>query len=723
MVKFKTKKTSFGLFLTVKDDKKILIILVFSPAIGPFGETWQVEYNPPNLDCWATGKPSQAILSSSHHQDDVTSKPLSTMYHRILQKEGVEFSHLPLYWEWAEDIIRHCKLTLSNVDLLDVVYTSLIFYECNPPMMQRFCESWCPLTNTLRKEADETSIRLWDIRTLSGLPITGMLYEEVVPVSDEMEDSKNSRHFLPFSCKYMFAALQRIRSKSGKSYATFEEWCRFWFRGLEQYSTTNTPKAVKNFFEFGDPTSWSDVHEAFVVLDIPEKHRKQTYLTTFLSCLNDLSNSSTPCQRREHFLAHYVYASVAQYFRSHCITIHNFAGATMIAIHGPNVVRTLTGADAKASNRSGKELNWVANSMNGTTDMKASSFFISFRGMNIHSRVTPAFASWWLGTGPSRKRKADNTTREAARKAPATSNDKVKNKAKPSRQSTSRSPRASSHGSSEDKSANFYFKTILVTLLANFDIAVELNACNNSFGAIASDFVALYAVFTIIARNSEAVHDASPIPTVAPSFKAQDMISEADRFAVGFLVKQMKTKLLHTPFSNTAALDPELKEIFGYITSKNIDVMSLREHAEAYVSHVRSFHALESSENVKPTLSSLEERLTDVELRLSDVVNLKRKEEEQIKLQQAEILKIEQRCDELQKELKLLEQKFELSSALATFEESLDKHDAVVTELTVSHSSIKKEIAATREATTKRKKAEENFQSIRIALESLHLEP
>ncbi|KAL2899796.1 Myosin-9, partial [Bienertia sinuspersici] len=636
MVKFESKKTSDGLFLTVKDDndgEKTLIIAVFTPAIGPFGGAWQVEHNPPNLDCWSSGKPSQAILSSSHHHDDVTSKPLSTLYHRILQKEvawpsrihyRVEFSHIPLYWEWAEDNIRRCKLTLSNLDLLDAV----------------------------------------------GLLITGMLYDEVVPVADELEDSKDGRHFLPFNCKYMFAALQRIRSQSGKSYATFEE-CP--------------------------------------ILLWPSYDHPQL------------------CWRGDD------------------------------CFHGPNAIRTLTGADAKASIRSGKELNWVSNLMNGTTDMKAvdkgltkkeTDFFLSIRscyltlrhdnryvvelysphlfirqfgfcqdvpvgtkssflipscGMNIHSRVTPAFASWWkstyalftkspsppasLGTGPSCKRKADNTTREAASKAPATSSDKVKNKAKPSRQSTSRSPRASSHGSSEDKSANV-FQDIFSDTAGDDEIRVAL-------------------------------HDDSPIPTMAPSFKAQDMIFEADRYVVGFLVKQIKTKLLHTPLSNIPALDPELKELFSYITTKNIDVTSLHEHVEAYVSHVHSFHALESSENVQPSLSRLEERLTDVELHLSDVVNLKRKEEEQIKSQQVEILKIEQRCDELQKKLKLLEQKkSKLSFALATFEDSLDKHDAAIKELTVSHSSIKKEIAATREATTKRKKAEENFQSARTALES-----
>ncbi|KAL2892779.1 FK506-binding protein 15 [Bienertia sinuspersici] len=102
------------------------------------------------------------------------------------------------------------------------------------------------------------------------------------------------------------------------------------------------------------------------------------------------------------------------------------------------------------------------------------------------------------------------------------------------------------------------FKTFLVTLLANFDIAAELNACNNSFGAIDEDLL------------------------VATSDPAQDTISEGDRYAIGFLVKKMKTKLLYTPLSNIPALDPELKELFGYITSKKIDVSSLREHVEAY---------------------------------------------------------------------------------------------------------------------------------------------
>ncbi|KAL2898052.1 Ribosome-recycling factor [Bienertia sinuspersici] len=540
------------------DGERTLIISVFTPAIGSFAEAWQVEHNPPNLDCWVSGKPSQAILSSLNHQDDVTSEPLSTLYHRILQKDvawpsrihyGVEFSHIPLYWEWAEDIIHRCKLTL----------------KC------RSSQCYVYLTISLLMQPSHDA-------TLFGLSITGMLYDEVVPVDDELEDSKDVRRFLPFSCKYMFAALQRIQSKSGKSYATFEEWCRFWFRGLERYSIANTPKAVNNFSEFGDSTSWSDISEAFVILDILEKHRKQTYLAAFLSC--------------------WLCVFVLHVKNLGCIRPSSvFKLASLLA----NEQRVSLVILVLASIYRG--LNDLSNSSNPANNKNT-------------FRLTIPSASF--GTGLSRKRKADNTTHEESSKAPATSSDKFKNKAKPSQQSSSHDPRTSSHGSSKT-SRRMCFKKFLVTLLANFDITAELKACNNSFGAIVEDLlatsdpIALYAVSTIIARNSKAVHDAPPIPIVDSSFKAEDMISEANHYAVGFLVKQMKTKLLHTSQCGT---------------------------------------------------------------RLSDVVNLKGKKEEQIKLQQAETLKIQQRSNELKKELKLLEQKeSELFSTPAIYKDSLAKHD------------------------------------------------
>ncbi|KAL2900191.1 3-phosphoshikimate 1-carboxyvinyltransferase [Bienertia sinuspersici] len=166
-------------------------------------------------------------------------------------------------------------------------------------------------------------------------------------------------------------------------------------------------------------------------------------------------------------------------------------------------------------------------------------------------------------------------------------------------------------------------------------------------------------------------------------------ISEADCCVTRFLTQEMRTKLLQTPLANIHELDSELKELFA--------CRSIGELVE----HAQTFHASGPSERVESSLLSLEEQFLSLESRLDDAVLLKRKEEERIELQHAEITKIQQRCDEL-KEFKLLEHKeSELSSSLATSKDSLDKHDATVTELIVSYSSIKKEIIAAKEVMTK----------------------
>ncbi|KAL2926380.1 Huntingtin-interacting protein 1-related protein [Bienertia sinuspersici] len=909
MVKFDTTQSSRGDFLVVTNDNNgshKLTIPTFLPITGAFADKWKIDHYPPHLKKWVSGKSPKAILNSSHHHEKDTTKPLSLLYDRISRREvtwsskpqfGVTFLHIPLYWEWTEDIIRRCKTTLMKTDLIDAVYASMFLYKCNSPLMQCFCEFWCPTMNTVLTGDGEASISLWDLRILGGLPIYGAFYDEVVPTALELEGSQDGEQFLPASCKYMFTALQSIMSTSRRSHFMFEERCRFWFRAPKRYSATILPKAVENFSDFGIPKSWSNKHEALTLLNVPEEHRQQTYLAAFLSCwlcafvlplknlgcirpsvfkpasqlasgqrislaipvlasiyrgLNEISRSLTPGRSCSNFSAHYVHSWTAQYFRSHCMSVHDFAGAQMIAFHGASNVKKLISAEAKVFIRSGQDINWIGNCMRNPKDRlliddstlrqdvdfllsirscfltlrydndhvvepysphrfsrqfgfcqnipgalkpdseepslqylwslfqtstqvgTKSSFIIPASGMNneIHSRSTAPFKLWWKTSysspepSPSpplvissRKRKVDNDN-----DTKADSSDKGESKLQKSSSQSSREPSPQRGKEGQEKASSQFpdERTIFHDIFGedeaklrekqkgdqaedDFDYVKELEIMGNAFAfnnpnakelehttasidqnvlVAASDPVAMYAAATIIARGSEVVNESPAISMEAPSFTARVMISAAGRCAARFLAQQMRAKLLQTPLSNIPALDPELKELFGYITSKNIDVTSLREHVGAYVSHASSFQALDSSENVHPSLSSLEERLTDVESRLSDVVNSKRKEEEQIKLQQAEILKIEQRCDELQKELKLLEQKkSELSSALASSEDSLGKHDAAVTELTVSHSSIEEEITATREATTKRRKAEENFRNARTALESLHWEP
>ncbi|KAL2941824.1 Huntingtin-interacting protein 1-related protein [Bienertia sinuspersici] len=666
MVKFESKKTSDGLFLTVKDNndgEKTLIIPIFSSMTGAFADKWKIDHYPPHLKKWVSGKSPKAILNSSHHHEKHTTKPLSLLYDRISRREvtwsskpqfRVTFLHIPLYWEWTEDIIRRCKTTLMKTDLIDAVYASMFLYKCNSPLMQRFCEFWCPTTNTVLTRDGEASISLWDLRILGGLPIYGAFYDEVVPTALELEGSQDGEQFLPASCKYMFTALQNIMSTSRRSHVTFEEWCRFWFRAPKRYSATILPKADINWIGncMRNPKDRLLIDDSTLRQDVD-------FLLSIRSCFLTLRRA--------------------------------FSAISMVPV-----------PDKYSS---GNEV-----------------FIIPASGMNneIRSRTTAPFKLWWKTSysspepSPSpplvissRKRKVDNDN-----DTKADSSDKGESKLQKSSSQSSREPSPQRGKEGQEKASSQFpdertkFHDIFGEKPSlekskrygdqaedDFDYVKELEVMGNAFAfnnpnakELEHTTASVDPNVLVAANDPVAMHAAATI------------IARADRCAARFLAQQMRAKLLQTPLSNIPALDPELKEFFGYITSKNIDVTSLREHPRGAI--------------------------TDVESRLSDVVNSKRKEEEQIKLQQAEILKIEQRCDELQKELKLLEQKkSELSSALASSEDSLGKHNAAVTELTVSHSSIEKEITATREATTKRKKAEENFQSTRTALESLHWEP
>ncbi|KAL0446360.1 UNVERIFIED_CONTAM: hypothetical protein Slati_1763900 [Sesamum latifolium] len=90
-------------------------------------------------------------------------------------------------------------MRLRLINAYDVVYASLFTYDHNSNVIKAFCEAWCLLTNTLLTSIGELSISLWDIHGLAGLPMTGCLYDEVVPNAleltgaDEKEEKKTVR--------------------------------------------------------------------------------------------------------------------------------------------------------------------------------------------------------------------------------------------------------------------------------------------------------------------------------------------------------------------------------------------------------------------------------------------------------------------------------------------------------------------------------------------------
>ena len=96
-----------------------------------------------------------------------------------LQYKG-EFSYLPKYWEWLEDILSHNTKVLSDANLYEPLLASLFTYDWNIHVLQAFLECWCAAMNTLHTSVGEVSISLWDLHSIGGLPMYDSFYEEVV---------------------------------------------------------------------------------------------------------------------------------------------------------------------------------------------------------------------------------------------------------------------------------------------------------------------------------------------------------------------------------------------------------------------------------------------------------------------------------------------------------------------------------------------------------------
>ncbi|KAJ8431916.1 hypothetical protein Cgig2_016349 [Carnegiea gigantea] len=264
-----------------------------------------------------------------------------------------EFSYKPLYWEWLEDILVRCKDKLTTLHLFDALYASLFLYDRCSNLIRAVCVYWCPETNTLH-----TSI--FDIYSFLGLPISGHLYDEVVPTQRELTSK------LPLSCTYLFIAYHKLmQGRKGKP--TIEQWISFWFRGRSKYHVSKKPDQDSRIPqpEILSPLTdagahgWSDYQAIFDELGVATGQCTKTFLAAFLSrwlctfillvrdagyirpgtfsiaslmafgvgyCLptmvlasiykglNELSHSSHPGRGGGHFPTHFLYAWLAKNF-------------------------------------------------------------------------------------------------------------------------------------------------------------------------------------------------------------------------------------------------------------------------------------------------------------------------------------------------------------------------------------------------------------------------
>ncbi|KAL0444086.1 UNVERIFIED_CONTAM: hypothetical protein Slati_2131300 [Sesamum latifolium] len=330
--------------------EKGTMLAVYAPLVGGRNvNPWPRLTNSFYLDKWSQevslSKNIKAwTLRATHHElprhqqsNDLT--PLRTLGRSIV-----------------EDVLSRCGKRLCLISAYDVVYASLFTYDHNSDIIKAFCEAWCPLTNTLLTSVGELSISLWDLHDLAGLPMTGCLYDEVVPSALELTGADEKG-----AIKYHLPPPRKEKK-------------------------TVRPKSTHN--PLGDITThkrWSTAEEAlFEKLCIKENLKEEVYLAAYLACwlctfvlpskdvnsicpstfkmasmmangqrvslaipvlasiyegLNIFASSSRPARTSPSFPVHFVYAWLASYFKIHYPICQG--------LHGPKMTRFFGEGGAK----------------------------------------------------------------------------------------------------------------------------------------------------------------------------------------------------------------------------------------------------------------------------------------------------------------------------------------------------------------------------------------
>ncbi|KAH6815277.1 hypothetical protein C2S51_020097 [Perilla frutescens var. frutescens] len=205
MVHFQDTSISRKHYLVITDDdqqpvKRGTRLRAREPLIGKYACEWPKLTDPFHKPHWyyevsLTKVTKVWALQSAHHQQGDGADFLPFLGRQIVEGKArwhhkVEFlgesRHFDGYWEWTEDVLSRCSDKLHGAGIHDPVYASLFTYDRNTEVVKAFCEAWCPLTNTLLTSSGELSISLWDLHVMVGLPLTGLLCDEMVPRTDEL---------------------------------------------------------------------------------------------------------------------------------------------------------------------------------------------------------------------------------------------------------------------------------------------------------------------------------------------------------------------------------------------------------------------------------------------------------------------------------------------------------------------------------------------------------
>ncbi|KAL0327879.1 UNVERIFIED_CONTAM: hypothetical protein Scaly_2220500 [Sesamum calycinum] len=261
------------------------------------------------------------------------------------------------------------------------------------------------------------SISLWDLHELVGLPMTGCLYDEVVPSALELTgvDEKRER-FIPRSCKYLLYAYHLLQSVDDNrcSHVSIDKWVKFWSKKL--LSTIRLllvkkkmvrPKSTHN--PLGDIAiheRWSTAEEAlFAKLCIERSLKEEVYLAAYLACwlcvfvlpgkdvnsirpnilmaslmangrrvnlaipvlasiydgLNTVATSPKPAGTSHFFPIHFVYAWLACYFKTHYLVWQELHGPKMMRFSGEGGAKYYELREARKRIHKAEFVSWACN--------------------------------------------------------------------------------------------------------------------------------------------------------------------------------------------------------------------------------------------------------------------------------------------------------------------------------------------------------------------------
>ncbi|MQL89218.1 hypothetical protein Taro_021785 [Colocasia esculenta] len=201
--------------------------------------------------------------------------------------------------EWLMGILHHYEELLRATGIYGAVEAALFDYPCYTGILQALVERFNAHWNTFGTAEGETSLDLWSFHRISGLPISGHFYEEVV--LDDLHSFRTNgcgQYILPYNFRFLMkvwrdlARAERIeKEKPATRTVSQNVWIRYFYNGpfcffdgfavegrpLEHYRQLEAKKTSRGRYIFAPKNrGWNPRH-------LPDRTHLAAYLVYWLS--------------------------------------------------------------------------------------------------------------------------------------------------------------------------------------------------------------------------------------------------------------------------------------------------------------------------------------------------------------------------------------------------------------------------------------------------------